>query len=689
MTVSWLQPPRALSWRATDSAVVLASITMLSPSWTRAAAAAPIRSFSSAWRRSRMSNAQLRPAPVDRDGPAVGPDQALLGLEDDEVLADRDGRDVEPGGQVARPGRGRAPRRSGRCAPGVRERRRRLGEAWRERSRLSSGADRGHEPRVSIDFRRTVDLSERNVKKAIETNRNMWQAIAMVRTTVPGRAARQVRSRLDPTRPADARTPPPPAPLHGAADQVGHHQRPTRTIEPNETRPDRSAPRGDGGRRDQQPGRRRGAASPADRAALVGLRQLRDPVQGLRPEGRAARPVREGRRRRAGPPLHRGRADASRSTSRGTGSTTTPSSPVTPPTSGSASGTINSNVFQDDDYMLGQRLQPRSARPPQGARPPPRLHRHHGCDRLARPEAVVRRRDELPRPGRHPRPPGPARRGARGRLRPARAGPADAARVQVLRAVVLHDGRPGLGHRLRPVRRRRAEGARSSSTPATTRRAPTSSSSSRRCSGPDRLGGFDFNSRFYADDDLMVGAADPFQLFRIMHEVVAGGRPWTARCGRRLHARPVPQHRAQDPGPDPLGDERPGGDREGAARRCRGPRGGAGGAATCSAPTPCSWTPSTPTSGRSSPRCATGLGLDPDPMAAYARSGYARTIVAERVGGQQAGLGRMSVESVTRRHQPAGRRRSSERSQPARRRPAEHELRRRQHLGQGDRRSTR
>ncbi|MFB7344537.1 rhamnose isomerase, partial [Streptomyces hydrogenans] len=38
-----------------------------------------------------------------------------------------------------------------------------------------------------------------------------------------------------------------------------------------------------------------------------------------------------------------------------------------------------------------------------------------------------------------------------------------------------------------------------------------------------RLGGFDFNSRFYADDDLMAGAADPFQLFRIMHEVVAGG----------------------------------------------------------------------------------------------------------------------------------------------------------------------
>jgi len=38
-----------------------------------------------------------------------------------------------------------------------------------------------------------------------------------------------------------------------------------------------------------------------------------------------------------------------------------------------------------------------------------------------------------------------------------------------------------------------------------------------------RLGSFDFNSRFYADDDLMVGAADPFQLFRILHEVVRGG----------------------------------------------------------------------------------------------------------------------------------------------------------------------
>ena len=38
-----------------------------------------------------------------------------------------------------------------------------------------------------------------------------------------------------------------------------------------------------------------------------------------------------------------------------------------------------------------------------------------------------------------------------------------------------------------------------------------------------KLGAFDFNSRFYADDDLIVGAADPFQLFRIMNEIVIAG----------------------------------------------------------------------------------------------------------------------------------------------------------------------
>ena len=38
-----------------------------------------------------------------------------------------------------------------------------------------------------------------------------------------------------------------------------------------------------------------------------------------------------------------------------------------------------------------------------------------------------------------------------------------------------------------------------------------------------KLGSFDFNSSYYADDDLIVGSADPFQLFRILYEVVRGG----------------------------------------------------------------------------------------------------------------------------------------------------------------------
>ncbi|MET0434203.1 MAG: L-rhamnose isomerase [Cellulomonas sp.] len=39
----------------------------------------------------------------------------------------------------------------------------------------------------------------------------------------------------------------------------------------------------------------------------------------------------------------------------------------------------------------------------------------------------------------------------------------------------------------------------------------------------NRLGAFDFNSRYNADDDLIVGSADPFQLFRIMVEIVSQG----------------------------------------------------------------------------------------------------------------------------------------------------------------------
>jgi L-rhamnose isomerase / sugar isomerase len=41
----------------------------------------------------------------------------------------------------------------------------------------------------------------------------------------------------------------------------------------------------------------------------------------------------------------------------------------------------------------------------------------------------------------------------------------------------------------------------------------------------NRLGGFHFNNRKYADDDLVVGSVNPFELFLIFCELTAGGRP--------------------------------------------------------------------------------------------------------------------------------------------------------------------
>ena len=39
------------------------------------------------------------------------------------------------------------------------------------------------------------------------------------------------------------------------------------------------------------------------------------------------------------------------------------------------------------------------------------------------------------------------------------------------------------------------------------------------------LGGFHFNNRKYADDDLIVGSIDPFELFRIMREIAHAAEP--------------------------------------------------------------------------------------------------------------------------------------------------------------------
>jgi L-rhamnose isomerase / sugar isomerase len=152
-----------------------------------------------------------------------------------------------------------------------------------------------------------------------------------------------------------------------------------------------------------------------------------------------------------------------------------------------------------------------------------------------------------------------------------------------------------------------------------------------------RLGAFDFNSRFYADDDLMVGAADPFQLFRIMYEVVRGGGydegtevsfmldqchnieakiPGQIRSVlnvQEMTARALLVDRAALAEAEAAGDVL------------------AGNAVMMDAfstdvrPDLAAW--------------RTARGLPGDPMAAYARSGYAERIVAERIGGNQAGWG--------------------------------------------------
>jgi L-rhamnose isomerase/sugar isomerase len=48
----------------------------------------------------------------------------------------------------------------------------------------------------------------------------------------------------------------------------------------------------------------------------------------------------------------------------------------------------------------------------------------------------------------------------------------------------------------------------------------------------ERLGGFHFNDRRYADDDLIVGSQNPFELFCIFNEIVGAGVEGNANAGR-------------------------------------------------------------------------------------------------------------------------------------------------------------
>ena len=153
----------------------------------------------------------------------------------------------------------------------------------------------------------------------------------------------------------------------------------------------------------------------------------------------------------------------------------------------------------------------------------------------------------------------------------------------------------------------------------------------------DKLGGFDFNSRFYADDDLMVGSADPFQLFRIMHEVVGGGglAPETEvafmldQCHNiepKIPAQIRSVMNVQEATAKALLVDRE-------ALRGAQQRGDvlAANAVLMDAFN----TDVRPMLAR----VREEMSLDSDPIAAYARSGYAERIAAERIGGQQAGWG--------------------------------------------------
>ena len=70
-------------------------------------------------------------------------------------------------------------------------------------------------------------------------------------------------------------------------------------------------------------------------------------------------------------------------TSRGTRSMTTRSWPRTPKSLGIRIGTINSNVFQDDDYKLGSVCNPDPRVREKAVAPPAGVRRHHGRHRLA------------------------------------------------------------------------------------------------------------------------------------------------------------------------------------------------------------------------------------------------------------------------------------------------------------------
>jgi L-rhamnose isomerase / sugar isomerase len=153
----------------------------------------------------------------------------------------------------------------------------------------------------------------------------------------------------------------------------------------------------------------------------------------------------------------------------------------------------------------------------------------------------------------------------------------------------------------------------------------------------EKLGAFDFNSRFYADDDLMVGAADPFQLFRIMHEVIRGGgyQP-EARIAFMLDQ----CHNIEPKIPGQIRSVMNA--QEATAKALLVDAGALDAAQRTGDVLGANGVLMDAYNTDVRPLLAElrqEQGLDPDPMAAYAASGYGERIATERVGGTQAGWG--------------------------------------------------
>ena len=297
-------------------------------------------SFSSRWKRSRISNARSArvrsPTTARRaSGPARPAVRAPRG-------PDRHGRDAELRSQVADAARP--------CSSTSRAMR--AGAPARTRGRDGGGL---HQGPPSCDRRLrgsrpvstgTIDDPYRNCQQGrLKPN----ESCGMVAE------ARGVR-RADSSRPVGRA---PPRYAAGARDpDLGWGEEATMTV---------TTPRA---RRSRPPQGRSGSS------CRLGLRKLRHALQGLRPEGRPARSVREGRRRGAGPPLHRRRADRRAAY------------PVdkVEDYAGLARTPLTKGSPRDDqlEHVPGRRLHARERLPPrcacagQGGRPPARVRRHHG-----------------------------------------------------------------------------------------------------------------------------------------------------------------------------------------------------------------------------------------------------------------------------------------------------------------------